>query len=180
MRKIISFALIVTILMCCLPVAFADTAEIDWTSLPTEEIRAIIDDGNRELASRTALVNDYVVVGQCEEAIIYITRRFYVKEVNANEKYVVLEAVFVNNSDRTITIGPNHISLDGWQYKSPVYEEIAAGKMVKSNIPINMADAGYQSEDQINNTELSFEIFDVDDFLRGTVKTDPVNYIRNK
>jgi hypothetical protein len=178
MRKVIAFVLLVVLVAGIPTIAFAAAPSINWQDLNNQEIISVVDAGNRELAQRQAVEEDMVVLADTPEVMIYLTRRYAVNEMNQDSIRLDLETVFVNKTDKEITIMPKYVTLDSWDCTALCMEQLAAGKMKKDKIMINLADAGYSKMEDVKNYEFCFKVYDSSNLLTPIVETEPYNYVR--
>lgn len=149
--------------------AFAEG--MDFASMSDEQLQMIIDGAQTELANRKGdSVNDGILIDQ-DGVKVYLTGNH---EIWGNESlYLDLEVVVENNSDKTISILIDSMSVNGWNVYGFGVSDTQPGKKQKGNLEFCLSEAGISTYEEVEEIEFIFTIYDSENW--ETIKTlDPV------
>ncbi len=170
MKKL--FALVLAMLMIC-GSAFA---EIDWSSMTDDEIKAAIEAAQAELAARkpadaedgSIKIEDGLVLFDSNGVTATVKGEPWLQDYGERQ-YVYFTVVVSNESDIEISLSPDECSCNGWESTGFGTGFLSAGKKTKDDWYFYVTDAEIHSLDEIE--EFKFEIFLYDSSTYKTIKT---------
>lgn len=159
MKKIM-IALLILAIFCTN--AFA--AELDWAGMTDEEIKAIIEAGQAELASRNPVLTDgvlHMTAGTVllDQNDILVTLSGKIETMGA---MMQLEVIIENNSSDPIYLNVTGSSINGWEVFGVGVADIGAGKKKKGDLMFTLSDAEIERPDQIEELELTLSVANAD------------------
>lgn len=163
-------ALVLALMLLCGPAL----AEIDWTGMSDEEIRAAIDSGRNELVKRGMLAAENFVLVDQDGVQVYLTGNYSWSEYGEDYRQIELEAIVINDSDKKVTVSIDGCYVNGWEvYASGIYDT-AAGKKQKDTFDVSLVEADVTVFEEIEDIEFTFRLYDSDEF-ETIANLDPVD-----
>lgn len=167
MRKI--FAFLLSVLLVCLSCA-ASAEGVDYTAMNDEELHALVDGARNELAKRELNAAEDTVIFEQEGVEVYLTGEHEV----LGEAYLDLEAVVINDSDKSISLMVDSASINGWDVFCDGIYEVSSGKKKKGALEFNLEDAEISSYEEVEDIEISFYLVDNESYDNITEPSDSI------
>lgn len=152
--SLLAFLLLTTTL---LPApAFADAP--DFSTMPTEEIQAIIAAARAELLSRQIAEDGNIVLIDQDGIKLYLTGEHNIQASGANTVDLFFEAVVINDSDAPIQLSYKQATVNGWNTGFFSMNNIPAGTKTKATIGYRISDAGISTFEEVEEIATVFYI----------------------
>ena len=159
MKKTLSFFIALLVLLTC--TAFAEAA-LDYTAMTDEQLHQIIDEARNELTKREMVAAENLVLFEQDGVTVYLTGAY--EPWGSDNVYLDLEAVVINDSDKTVSILIDACSINGWDVYSSGVSDTSAGKKQKGQLEFLLTDAGISTYEEIEEVEIDFTIYDSDNW----------------
>lgn len=144
-------------------------AEIDVASMSTDELHRVVDTARNELVKRELTAAGDTVLFDQDGASAYLTGQVSVNEIGN----LVMEAVFVNNTDKTLALTVDNASINGWTVFTMGITDTMPGSRTKGCLEFTLSDASISTLDEVKDVTICFNVFDTDSFETITA-LDPV------
>lgn len=146
------------ILFASLMILSAASAEMDLKSMTNEELLAILSAVQNELYERNHTNDSKLVLFDQDGMQVYLTG------ITQEYGYLKFEAVFINDTDRTLSIHNKSCTLNGWDVYCGIIGSTSAHSKKKDTFSINMEDADITKIADFQTITWDFYAFDSDQF----------------
>ena len=144
---------------------------LDFASMDDATLHSIVDGARNELAKRELNTGENTVLFEQEGVSVYLTGEYETKEYDT--VYLSLKAVVVNDSDKTVWISTDSLSVNGWDVYSYGLPDTTAGKKQKCELEFCISDAEISSYDEVEEIEVVFSLVDSDTYETFST-TEPI------
>ena len=155
MKKLICLFLVFMIIPCT--IANAVDYKNDYKEMSDDELKSNLSFLRYELNKRLvkAAKNEYLI--EDDDIEIYFTG-----SGSYSDKYIDLEVVFVNKTEKPLSIGFDSICINGWETVSyiPSIGSTSAWKKRKDSIRLHFVDADLTSYKEMEEIEVTFHTTD--------------------
>ncbi len=139
---------------------------IDYASLSDDELHLVISKARNELAKRELNAEKDAVLFEQDGVTVYLTGKDSFEEDKYDLEYAPLKigVILINDSDRNIGVNLKNPAVNGWDVSSSLAPSVSANKKAKGVIELNVFDAEITSLDDLEELEVSFELYDTDSY----------------
>ena len=171
MKKLIAWVL--ALLMLGSTVAFAEMP--DFSAMTDAELHEIVDGARSELKERELKAEKDTVLVDQDGVKVYLTGKYEINDYSSSSGnvYIRLEAVIINNTDKTIDVFFDSATVNGWDVDNCGIGEITARHKKKDEFELTISDAEISTYEEIEEIEIKLYIYDDDAYERMFV-TDPI------
>ena len=159
------------ILVMLLVFASACAEGLDFASMDDATLHSIVDSARNELTKRELNAGENTVLFEQEGVTVYLTGEYETEEYDT--VYLSLNAVIVNDSDKTVWISTDSLSVNGWDVYSYGLPDTTAGKKQKCELEFCISDAEISSYDELEEIEVVFSLVDSDTYETFST-TEPI------
>ena len=149
-------AVLFAALFLVMNVAFAEG--LDFASMSDEELHSIIGGARNELAKRELVAGENTVLFEENGVSVYLTGEHDV--YGDDTLYLELGAVVVNDTEYSIGVDLESVSINGWIVYGGGVSETEPGKRQEGTLDIDLSDAEISSYEEIEDIEFEFYVYD--------------------
>ena len=157
MKKILALMMVFACVFCW---SFACAEGLDFAAMSDEQLKEIIDGARNELAKRELILAEKTVLFEQDGVSAYLTGEYEIQEYD--DVYLSLEVVVINDSNKTVWISTDPVSVNGWNVFAYGISETSAGKKQKANLEFCISDAEITTFEEVEEIEFVFELVDED------------------
>lgn len=157
MKKLICFVLVAMILVPC---AFAET---DYSKLSTEELQKELGLIRNELFSRSIQIGKNQLIFDKDGLQLYTTGKTEFRSYT-DRAYYVIEVIFVNNTDKKLSLHTDSCIVNGWEVYCGIVGETSPNTKKRDKLEILVSDAMIEKEEEIEDIRIDFYSFCMSDF----------------
>ena len=159
MKRLVSIILVV-LLISTTSIAFA----ADYSSMTDEQLKAEYDAIRNELVLRGFKAENKTVIVEQNDVQIYING-----DITLAKRYawdttysLFVPVVFVNNTNKTLSMIVEESSVNGWTTEGDVYDvgTVPAGKKAKGNFIFALEDTDVETLSDFTDVEFTLRVYD--------------------
>jgi len=166
MKNTIVSALAAAILAAVLISCFARAA--DYQSMTDEELVAEANAIRNEQLERQLALEDKAILLDQDGAQVYLTG-----DQRLSHGMYYLGIVFINNSDYTISILMDNVSVNGWQCGGSGTTKVEPGNRLMSELGFNITKTDIASEEDLSDLRFTLVLYDSVNHERISI-TEPI------
>ena len=155
MKKILALVMVLVCVSCW---GFASAEGLDYAAMSDEQLQAIIDAARNELSKRKLVLAEKTILFNQDGVSAYLTGEYEIEDYD--DVYLSLELVVINDSDKTVWISTDSVSVNGWNVFSYGIPETTAGKKQKTDLEFCISDAEITSFEEVEEVEFVFNLVD--------------------